>query len=158
MDTNNIDSNLLNFIQEQKLMVIATTDEKNKPWICNVYYSSDNDLNFYIVSPSDTNHSRHLIDRPEVAFSIVWYDKNNLSNRLAIQGKGKMVLVKGVSENIAALKVHHKKYPEWKEFINWENMVKKVIESKIYKITPTYMKFWNDELYGEEGIEEFNLN
>ena len=33
----------------------------------------------------------------------------------------------------------------------------KLIESRPYLIKPTYIKFWNDELYGDEGTEEFHF-
>lgn len=153
----NIDQDLAKFIQSQRLMVIATTNENAQPWVCNVYFSSDNDLNFYIISPASNNHSKHIAARPEVAFSVAWYDEHNLGNRKAVQGTGRMELIKGIPENIAALKIHHEKYPQWRDIITWDNIVKKVIESKVYKLTPSYIKFWNDELYGEEGTKEFKL-
>lgn len=155
---NAINPQLIEFINRQRLMVIATTGDDQKPWVCNVYYSSDEELNFYIISPTDTAHSIHVQERPEVAFSIAWYDENNLGNRKAVQGKGIFELLSGVPANIAALNIHHKKYPEWKDMLSWDNMVKKVIKSRVYKLTPTYMKFWNDEVYGDEEVKEFIFN
>jgi len=83
-----MDKNLIDFLKKQKLVAIATIDHENKPWIANVYYSVDEDLNLFFVSPQDTNHSKHIQKNSEVAFTISWYNKDNLSDRKAVQGRG----------------------------------------------------------------------
>lgn len=148
---------LIEFIKNQKLLVLSTVDEKGNPWVCNVYYSADNDLNLFFVSPTDTKHSQHIAENPQVAFSIPWYDEKNLANRKAIQGTGICKRITSANEIIRLLKNHYKYYPLWKSVITYKAMREKLIESRPYIIRPNYMKFWNDELYGDEGVEEFSF-
>ena len=152
-----MDKNLIDFLKNQKLLAIATIDHENKPWIANVYYSVDGDLNLFFVSPQDTNHSKHIQNNSRVAFTISWYNKDNLSDRKAVQGRGVCRLLENPKEIVRFLTNHYKYFPSWKDEITYENMLQKIIESRPYIIKPTYMKFWNDELFGEEGTREFNF-
>jgi len=148
---------LLKFLQDQRLITLASVDEQNKPWVSNAYYSVDKNMNFFFVSPLDTAHSRNLKANSDIAFSIAWFDENDLSNRVAIQGTGICELVTKPSEVVSLLKNHYKYFPSWKDSVNYENIAKKLIESRPYVIRSKYIKFWNDELYGEEGVEEFTF-
>jgi uncharacterized protein YhbP (UPF0306 family) len=129
-----------------------------KPWLSNVFYSSDTNLNLFFVSPNDTNHIQHLSGQNEIAFSISWYDQNDLNNRKAIQGTGTCQQVKNPTRIIQFLQNHAKYFPLWKDLITYENMRNKIIDSRPYVIKPDYIKFWNDELYGEEGVKEFDFS
>lgn len=152
-----IDKELIDFAKTQKVLSISTIDENSKPWISNVYFSCDQECNLFFVGPTFTNRSQHIENNEEIAFTTVWYDQNDLTNRKAIQGKGICQRITEPSLIIKFLKNHAKYYPLWKDVITHENMVNKIIRSKPYIIKPTYLKFWNDELYGEEGTKEFNI-
>ena len=148
---------LLSFLQRQKFLVLATVDAEGKPWIANLYYSVNANFEFFFVSPTNTKHSQHLKNNSEVAFSTVWYNKNDLSDRKGIQAVGVCNLVTNPVKIAGYLKTHHKYFPSWKEVINLKNILGKVIESRPYVIKPKYIKYWDDKLLGEEGIEEFNF-
>ena len=66
-------------------------------------------------------------------------------------------MLENPKEIVRFLTNHYKYFPSWKDEITYENMLQKIIESRPYIIKPTYMKFWNDELFGEEGTREFNF-
>lgn len=148
---------LTEFLKKQKLLVLSTVDKKGKPWVSNVYYSVDGDLNLFFVSPPSTNHSKHVSENRDVAFSIAWYDEKNLANRKAVQGTGVCKRITRPGEIVRLLKNHSKYYPLWKSIITYKSMRDKLIESRPYVIKPKYMKFWNDDLYGDEGVREFEF-
>lgn len=148
---------LVDFLKSKKLLVISTVDGKGNPWTCNVYFSVDKDLNLFFVSPTDTKHSQHIANHPKISFSIPWFDEKNLGNRKAVQGIGTCKKVTNASQILRLLKNHYKYYPLWKTVITYKAMREKLIESRPYVIAPTYMKYWDDELFGEEGVREFNL-
>lgn len=145
------------FLKQQKLLALSTVDEHNNPWICNVYYSVDSELNLFFVSSPESNHGQHLNKNSQVAFSIAWFDQENLGNRKAVQGTGICERVKQKSEVLRLLENHYKYYPSWKSTINFKAMAEDKIASRPYVIKPTYMKFWNDELFGNEGLREFRF-
>lgn len=71
---------LVDFLRQQRLLTISTVDENGNPWTSNVYYSIDNKLNLFFVSPTSTLHSTHIHNNPQVSCTTVWYDKT-LSNQ-----------------------------------------------------------------------------
>ena len=77
---------LTQFLQSQRLLVLATQDDT--PWVTNVFYGLGKDVKFYFISGTDTEHSKHVAANPNVAFSTAWYNKNDHTDRKAIQGKG----------------------------------------------------------------------
>lgn len=147
---------LLKFIRSQKVLTIASVGE-GKPWISNVYFSVDDDFNFFFVSPDKTMHSKQILQYPDVAFTIVWHNEDNLTDRKAIQATGKCTKIQEPKTIIKFLKNHHKSYPIWKNRITLINMRDKIIESRPYVIKPSFIKLWDDELLGENGTKEFNL-
>ncbi len=51
-------------------MSLATSKD-NKPWVCEVHYAFDEDLNLYFRSTTDRRHSQEIADNPSVAGNIV---------------------------------------------------------------------------------------
>lgn len=148
-------TSLKEFLSTQKLLAIATVDEQNNPWLCNVYFGVDSEQNLYFVS-ANTNHTRHIEKNGAVAFTTSWFNPTDLGDRKAIQGKGICTKVTDWTEVLTGLKCMYKKFPDWSDTLTMEMMKNNLLETRLYKIKTNYMKFWNDSLYGEEGIEEFN--
>lgn len=147
---------LLDFLKSQKLITIAS-NKGDEFWVNNAYYCVDDELNLFFVSPKDTKHSQYIAENPSVAFNIAWYDEDNLGNRKAIQGLGKCKELTDVRQMTKYLRIHHKKYPIWKNRITYLNMKNKIIESRPYLIEPSYIKYWDDELFGSDGTKEFRF-
>ncbi len=47
------------------------TVSDNKPWVCEVHFSYDDDLNLYFHSLENTRHTREIAVNPNVAGNIV---------------------------------------------------------------------------------------
>lgn len=154
---NDVEVEINDFLKKQKLLILATVGDDGSPWTCNVYYSVSKNGKLFFVSSPNTEHSQHLEKNKNISFSVAWYDGGDLSNRKAVQGRGKCEKVTGAKETIQFLSNHYQYYPLWKDVITHEKMRKNAIESRPYIINPTYMKYWNDELFGDEGIREIYL-
>ena len=50
--------------------VVATTDDTGQPWAVCVAFGHDNQFNIFWRSVRDTEHSRHLRARPDIAICI----------------------------------------------------------------------------------------
>ena len=51
-------------------MSLATT-KGNKPWVCEVHFAYDDDLNLYFRSLTSRRHSQEIAENPSVAGNIV---------------------------------------------------------------------------------------
>jgi len=47
------------------------TSRDNKPWVCEVHFAYDDELNLYFRSLSSRRHSQEIVDNPNVAGNIV---------------------------------------------------------------------------------------
>lgn len=144
---------LLDFLESQRLLVIASQDEDL--WISNVYYGVDEDLKFYFISNEETKHSKQIMKNPEVAFSVVWFNEKNHKDRKAIQGKGICRIATSDEEIKKGVKIHNHLYPAFAERIAVAWVKSNLNKSHVWVIEPNYIKHWDDSLYGEDGTKEF---
>ncbi|MCA9380852.1 pyridoxamine 5'-phosphate oxidase family protein [Candidatus Dojkabacteria bacterium] len=145
------------FLENNKLVTIATEDSGN-PWICNVYYASDDDLNLYFLSSIEENHSKHIEENNNIAFTVVWFNPDNLSDRKSVQAKGKIEIVGVGKELIHGLKIYTKKFGRnYKELHN--ELEHKLSDMRLYVIRTSYIKYWDDEQkkLGNDRVQEFNF-
>lgn len=146
----------LPFLQSQQLLSIAT-QENGEPWIANVYFGTDDAGMMYFISPEDTKHSQHILKNNTIAFSTSWFDSTNYKNRKAIQGTGTCTIATDDETIGIGVSLHNKNFPEFKEKITIDWIRTNEWGSKVWMIKPNYIKYWDDEIYGDEESEEFHL-
>ena len=144
----------LEFIKGQKLVVVATHNEHG-PWVANVYYGVNEKGVLYFISREGAKHSQMILKDPNVAFSICWFDLSNHKNRKAIQGLGVCRMAENEEEIKIGVSLHNQNFPEFKERITIDWIHANEFAAKIWVIIPTYMKYWDDELYGDDESVEF---
>lgn len=147
---------LFQFLEEQKLVTLASVDEEGKPWISSVYYATDKDLNFYFVSKKTTKHSTHFAKKNDIAFSVSWFNPKDDEDRIAIQATGKVEELKSLKFIAIGAKLIFEKFDDWT--IEPKSMIENLSGARMYRIVPTYIKFWNDKLLGKPATEEYTLN
>lgn len=109
------------------------------------------------MSPKDTRHSQHILKDPHVAFSTTWVDSLNCKNRKAIQGLGVCHPAKNHTDVAKGIKLLYEKFPDLRDTLTIRWVMENVWGSKIWVLTPTYIKHWNDERYGDEESGEFTF-
>lgn len=144
---------LLDFLNSQKILVFSTYDDKI--WITNVYFSSNDGCEFFFISENKSKHSKDLVNNSNVAFSVSWFDENNLSNRKGIQGEGVCTEILEDTKLDEAVKLYGDKFNN--QDLNSSYFKSKEHNYRMYVIKPKKIKFWNDEAYGEEGVKIFNF-
>lgn len=149
--------NIKKFLANQKVLTIATAKD-NQPWTSNVYFAYDDELNFYWVSSLDRRHSIEIKENEKVAFNTVWHNPDDLGDRKAIQGTGTAKLVTNWVD-VAKMLIHmSKRYPDWGDALDSKAMRAKIGSSRLYIIKPDFIKYWDDELYGEDEKIEVSFN
>lgn len=143
---------ILDFIKGHTLMSVATYGKH--PWIAYVYYSFDNDLNIYFLSDPKTLHCKQIKENPLVAVSIADSHQKPSSLKKGLQ-------LYGTAQQISDAKKIQHALRLWKETLgvkdpelSYENMVKKIVTGRMYKITPKRIKFFNQELFKNDDGEE----
>lgn len=145
---------VIRFIKSQQLMTLASRDAKDI-WIANVYIGVDGKGAIYFISPKDAKHSKMILENPNVAFSVSWFDPKNHKNRKAIQGQGLCRLAKMPTEMITGLKIMYKNFPDLRDMLTVKWIKENAWGTKVWVLKPTYMKYWDDEVYGDDESKEF---
>ncbi len=146
---------LLHFIKNQKIVSIASHNDKDI-WVVNVYYSSDNKGKIYFVSSTDSKHGQMILKNPSVAFSIAWADPKNNKNRKGVQGQGESRPA-NLLETAEGIKLMYKNFPDLHDILTIEWITTNAWSTKVWIIEPSYMKYFDDEIYGDDESEEFNF-
>jgi uncharacterized protein YhbP (UPF0306 family) len=146
----------LRFLKSQKLMTIAAHESKDV-WVANVYFGIDEKSTIYFISPKDTKHSKMIQKNPNIAFSVAWFDPKNHKNRKSVQGLGVCRATNNPNEIANGIKLLYKKFPDLRDILTVKWILSNAWGSKIWIIKPTYIKYWDDEIYGEEESEEFKF-
>lgn len=89
-------------------MSLATCSN-NKPWVCEVHYVFDNELNLYFRSKAQRRHSQEIELNPNVAGNIVM--QHSLGQKVrGVYFEGKAELLENVDENHGAYKLYCERF------------------------------------------------
>jgi uncharacterized protein YhbP (UPF0306 family) len=70
MNNQDIEKVIREYITKTIHMSLGTVHD-NKPWVCEVHFAYDDDLNLYFVSNQSTRHCQEIAKNPNVAGNIV---------------------------------------------------------------------------------------
>ena len=91
---------LQEYFINNKLMQLATIGEDGKPWLCNVYFVTDENNNIYWTSARKRRHSKEILSNQNAAVTIV----HDPENKQALQITGQATEVPlGDSARVDAL-------------------------------------------------------
>lgn len=146
---------LWNYLQTQHLMALATKGKDM--WIASVYYAVDKDFNFYFVSGPKSQHCQDIEKNPEVACAIADSSQPNGSKeKIGVQMRGKIKMVTNLVELTKAITLWNKANPGAEKWISLKNIREKAVSSRIYKIVPQRIKFFN-QVNGEDNEQVFDF-
>jgi uncharacterized protein YhbP (UPF0306 family) len=150
-----IKTDIFKFVKANGIMTLAVC-ENNIPWVCTVYYGMDDDFNMYIVTGPETRHGKYIKTNKKVAFAVYNSHTKVTENKVGIQGEGTCALVKNPLEVVKGLLLWQKGNPGAETKVTMET-IKKFADTRIFKIEPKFLKFFNKDLYGDKEYGEITL-
>lgn len=142
---------VLDFLKQHTLMAVATYG--SHPWIANVYYVFDSELNLYFLSSPNTLHCQQITKNDNVAVSIVDSHQDvNHKPKIGLQLWGKAQQISDAAKVKYAVDLWKSSLGVSNDKISYANMVKKVISGRMYKIAPKKIKIFG-LFKAEEGQE-----
>lgn len=100
----NIEKTIREYFPDIVHMSLATCGKAMKPWVCEVHFVYDNDLNLYFKSNADRRHSLEIAKNSNVAGNIV--TQHSLGDKpRGVYFEGTAEKLKKVDENHIAYKL-----------------------------------------------------
>ena len=146
---------LLEYLKSLNFMSVATYNKHL--WAASVYYVVDKDFNLYFISQPDTEHCQDILKNSEVACTIADSRQKVTAKKVGVQLYGTAKQLTAMEKLKWMLAFWNRMNPGVASVINLKNIQNKVIKSRAYQITPKKIKWFNEELYGSEGVEVFEF-
>ncbi|TAH35837.1 hypothetical protein EYC59_01400 [Candidatus Saccharibacteria bacterium] len=130
MKNEEIENIIREYLPQVVHMSLATSHE-NKPWVCEVHFAYDDDLNLYFVSSKNRRHSQEIEANPYVAGNIVTqHHKHQKVRGVYFEGQAQAVDISDDTDHA------YKTYIE--RLGGWDGLLKEISkdgDAAIYKIT-----------------------
>jgi uncharacterized protein YhbP (UPF0306 family) len=130
MNNEEVEKIIRGYIPQIVHMSLATSRD-NKPWVCEVHFAYDDDLNLYFVSSKSRRHSEEAEANPFVAGNVVTQHHKNQ--------KVRGVYFEGQAERLEDVDENHPGYKAYVERLGgWDGMLKEISKdgrAALYKIT-----------------------
>lgn len=141
------------YLDSQILMGLSTLGSNGSLWSANVYFAVDDDLNFYFMSSSDTEHCENIKSNPKVSMTVVDSTQDPSGEKIGMQISGECNHVYNISDIKSLLRVWNKKFSS----IPAPPLREIKIDSPFYKVKPSRIKFYNTEIYPKDKFKEWTL-
>jgi len=116
MNDEKLEQTIREYIPQVIHMSIATVKD-NRPWVCEVHFSHDDDLNLYFISSSETRHAQELIANSYVAGNIVTQHHKNQKVR-CVDFEGTAQMLDGEEAEKTAYQAYVGRYGESENLLN----------------------------------------
>ncbi len=147
MDTQEL---LKTYFSENKLMQLATIAD-GQPWMCNVYFVTDENHNIYWTSAKKRRHSQEILNNPIVAATIV----HDQDKKQALQVVGKSYEVP-LADSERVHKLYGIKFGEKPSRL--EEVMANSEEGRAYWILkPESLTFWDEVNFPDTHKQEVIL-
>lgn len=130
MNNQQVKQAILSYLPNVIHMSLGTSRD-NKPWVCEVHFTFDDDMNLYFRSLPSRRHSQDIADNPQVAGNIVEQHDNTMKPR-GMYFEGTAELLEGVAEDDIAYKLSQQRFGLGPEILE---EAAKDDGHKFYKIT-----------------------
>lgn len=128
---------------EQVIHMSLATVKDNKPWVCEVHFYYDNELNLYFTSSKNSRHAQELLANPYVAGNIVTQHFKNQKVR-CVEFEGVAEMLDGAEAEETAYKAYVERYGESEGLLN---EIRKDGDVRTFRISVT--NFYLFDSYGE---------
>lgn len=142
---------IVNIIDNNKLCAIATVNEKNNSHIHTAYYSYDDKMNIYFISPLTDKHSENIKANPSVAISV-WNEGDKWGEDLqGIQMYGNATVLSAGMNLIRGMSSYVQKHPDFSKIIVKPGEFKSGVLSRMFMINVYAIKLLDELEFGRRN-------
>ena len=154
MDKNNKIRKLIeDYLKEAKLMQLATSVD-HQPWVCNVWFATDSNLNIYWISSTTRRHSHEVIINKKVAGAVA-LPQTPADTARGVQFQGTAEILTKKLDIAKATLLFSKKIFSKALIIRF--MKDRSTPHRFYRIKPTQFVLFDMVNFPDHSRQEFHL-
>lgn len=151
MDNKQIEQIIRSYLPQIVHMSLATVGADGRPWVCEVHYSFDDELNLYWGSVQTTRHSREVLANGHVAGNIV--TQHHLDQQVrAVSFEGTAEMLQGITDQHPAYQAFARRFPVQAGHLLEAYTRDDETSARLYKITVN--DYYLTDGYGKPGWPE----
>lgn len=149
----NVEELIKQLLPTKNIMQLATS-AGNQPWVCNLHYYTDEDLNFYWLSTPERRHSKEISNNPRVAICINVHENTaNEDYIIGISAEGTAELLPNIEASI--LQAYGAKLGTSKSFLG--TVQDGTNPHRLYKFTPKSFVIFDTKNFPKDPRQEWRL-
>lgn len=135
-------------------MMQLATCVNNQPWVCNVWFAADDDMNIYWFSAVNRRHSKELEKNPKVSASIVLpHSPKDPPRGIQLEGIGEVLT--NPSDVAKARSVYEDRIFDASTIDSFINHKQR--PHKFYRIKPTMYVLFDVRNFPENARQEYQV-
>lgn len=139
-------------LQEGKIMQVASVSGEGRPWVCTVYFVSDDSGKLYWLSLPTERHSQELEAHGHAAVAIAYKTDKPV---IGVQGEGTVSRVEDAETVKRVMEPYVKKYDSGHQF--YDNFVQQANQHHMYAFTPERFQLFDEVNFQEDGKQTWTL-
>jgi uncharacterized protein YhbP (UPF0306 family) len=128
-----IEQQIRDYLPQIIHMSVATVGEGGKPWVFEVHYAYDGDLNLYWVSEQTARHSQELVVNPDISGNIVVQHQPDQKG-LGVSYEGRVEILQDITESSPEYQVYIGRFPLRADPVRAAYVEKTETGRRIYKV------------------------
>ncbi len=141
---------LLTYLKSERLLSLATCSDKLE--ISTFYYAANDAFILYFITEPQKQCAQNIQNNPQVVCVIFDSRQKVIDKKVGVQIQGNAFQITDEKEMRKAIKLWTQANPGI-DVINFKSIKDNKIQGRFFKIIPTRVRFFNEELYGPEGIK-----
>lgn len=133
-------------------MQLASVSDDSRPWVCTVYFVSDDAGKLYWLSLPTERHSQELEARGRAAVAVAYKIDQPV---IGVQGEGAVSKVEDAETVERVMETYVKKYDSGHRF--YDNFVQQANKHHMYVFTPECFQLFDEVNFPEDGKQTWTL-
>ena len=125
-------------VAKASVMQLATTVD-DKPWICNLYFVTDDELNFYWLSYQSRRHSQDIVKNPQAAINVAIKLDQPV---IGLQAEGVVSQVDDPAIVKSVMKTYVDVHQVGQQF--YDNFINKTAKHSLYVLKPSLITVFDE--------------
>lgn len=155
-DREKVEDSIMEIVRSNELCSLATVTPDEKAHNATAFYAFDRSLNFYILTPPETDHGQNLAENNSIALTVFDSHQEWTDDKQGLQVFGTAEKLEDRGKVAEALELYTERFPAVEQFASSPGDVEQ-LDSRFYRVKPKRIKLFDEPNFGTETWVEVEV-